>query len=252
MKFDDLDRQMRRFEASLDQFAPQDHYIVARLDGRGFTKLTKETLAFKRPFDTRFHEAMVQVCEHLMGTGLRIALCYTQSDEISLLFASNENAFNRKTRKLTSVLAGEASGVFSLALGTPAAFDCRICPLPSLGDAVDYFRWRTQDATRNALSAYCYWTLRERGIGAAGADLQLAGLSSEAKRAFLQTMAIDFDDVAEWERRGAMLVWKDVSHAGKNPITGAVEETIRRRLAWLAPVPEGGDIARLVEDVLTG
>src|SRR5262245_14344463 len=131
MKFDELDQRMRRFEISLDQFVPENDHIVARLDGRGFTKLTKEALPFTRPFDSRFHDAMTRVCVHLMGVGLRIALCYTQSDEISLLLARGENAFNRKTRKLNSVLAGEASGVFSLALGTPAAFDCRVCPLPS-------------------------------------------------------------------------------------------------------------------------
>ena len=42
MKFDDLDKQMRGYEVSLDQFIRPKMYIAARLDGRSFTRLTKE------------------------------------------------------------------------------------------------------------------------------------------------------------------------------------------------------------------
>lgn len=42
MKFDDLDKQMRVYEGSLDQFILPKMYIAARLDGRSFTRLTKE------------------------------------------------------------------------------------------------------------------------------------------------------------------------------------------------------------------
>ena len=44
MKFDDFDEKMRKFEQSIDQTIPQESYMVARLDGRSFTKLTKESL----------------------------------------------------------------------------------------------------------------------------------------------------------------------------------------------------------------
>src|SRR5690242_10465556 len=98
-----------------------------------------------------------------MGCGFRVTYGYTQSDEISLLFDLNENAFGRKTRKLNSILAGEASAKFSLLLGDLAAFDCRICELPNLELVRDYFRWRNEDASRNALNAHCYWSLRRQG-----------------------------------------------------------------------------------------
>ena len=42
MKFDDLDAKMREYEKVLDQRFPQYGFIVARLDGRNFTRLTKE------------------------------------------------------------------------------------------------------------------------------------------------------------------------------------------------------------------
>jgi tRNA(His) 5'-end guanylyltransferase len=61
-----------------------------------------------------------------MQCGFRVIYGYTQSDEISLLFHPEENSFGRKTRKLNSILAGEASAKFSLQLGDHGSFDCRI------------------------------------------------------------------------------------------------------------------------------
>ncbi|MDP7288124.1 MAG: guanylyltransferase, partial [Phycisphaerae bacterium] len=43
MKFDELDKKMRVYEAAHDFCVPPGVFIVARLDGRNFTRLTKET-----------------------------------------------------------------------------------------------------------------------------------------------------------------------------------------------------------------
>ena len=51
MRFDEMDAKMRVYEQSLDQVLLPDIYMVARLDGRGFTKLTKEVCNFEAPFD---------------------------------------------------------------------------------------------------------------------------------------------------------------------------------------------------------
>ena len=50
MKFNDFDKEMRKFEQSIDQFVDSDKFVVVRLDGKGFTKLTKEC-NFEKPFD---------------------------------------------------------------------------------------------------------------------------------------------------------------------------------------------------------
>lgn len=42
MRFEDLDHRLRQYETLYDFCTPQDHYIVVRLNGRGFTRLTKE------------------------------------------------------------------------------------------------------------------------------------------------------------------------------------------------------------------
>ena len=42
MDFNTLDKQMRRLEQSLDRTMLEGIYVVARLDGHGFTRLTKK------------------------------------------------------------------------------------------------------------------------------------------------------------------------------------------------------------------
>ena len=42
MKFDDLDAKMRVYETSHDYCVLPGLFMFARLDGRGFTRLTKE------------------------------------------------------------------------------------------------------------------------------------------------------------------------------------------------------------------
>jgi hypothetical protein len=122
MKFDELEAKMRVFETANDRVVLPEIYIVARIDGRGFTRLTKEVHAFAAPFDEQFRDMMVATVAHLMDCGFRIVYGYTQSDEISLLFHQGESTFSRKARKLNSILAGEASAKFSLLLGDLAAF----------------------------------------------------------------------------------------------------------------------------------
>lgn len=56
MKFDNLDVKMRVYETSQDRCVLPDMYIIARIDGRGFTRLTKEVHPFKAPFDERFRD----------------------------------------------------------------------------------------------------------------------------------------------------------------------------------------------------
>src|SRR5687767_5539913 len=139
MKFEILDKKMRTFEESLDQFVLPEVYIVARLDGRGFTRLTKELLPLEKPFDETFRDAMIETVSHLVNCDFKVTYGYCQSDEISILFDKNENGFARKTRKLLSILSGEASAKFTRGMGVMGVFDCRIIPLPSVDLVVDYF-----------------------------------------------------------------------------------------------------------------
>ena len=154
---------MRLYEQSLDQVLLPEMYMVARLDGNRFTRLTKEVCHFEAPYDEKFRDMMVKTVEALMNYGFRVIYGYTESDEISLLFHPDEDTFGRKVRKYNSILAGVASSMFSLELGQPGIFDCRMVPLPTIERVKDYFQWRQEDAHRNSLNSHCYWMLRKQG-----------------------------------------------------------------------------------------
>jgi tRNA(His) guanylyltransferase len=230
MRFDELDRKMRVFETAHDHCALPGLFLVARLDGRGFTRLTKETHDFERPFDVRVRDLMAATAEHLMGCGPQVVYAYGQSDEISLLFHREEASFGRKLRKFESVLAGEASATFSLGLGALGAFDCRLSQLPREQDVVDYFRWRHEDAARNALGAHCYWLLRKAGASAREADAQLAGLGRAARNELLFSRGINFNELPAWPRRGFGLRWEAFEREGSDVRTGEPRATTRRRI----------------------
>lgn len=230
MIFDELDKRMRVFETAADLCVLLGIYMVARLDGRSFTRLTKEACQFVRPFDERFRDLMVATAESLMNCGFRVIFAYTESDEISLLIALDESQFGRKLRKYESILAGEASAQFSLLLGQKGIFDCRVSQLPSVELVVDYFRWRNEDAARNALNAYCYWKLREEGLSARQATARLSGASVAAKNELLFQRGINFQDVPLWQKRGIGLYWEDYERSAVNPQTGELVTVKRRRI----------------------
>ena len=237
MKFDELDARMRQFETAHDFCVLPGLFMVARVDGRGFTRLTKEVHKFEAPFDERFRDHMIATVRHLMNSGFRALYGYTESDEISLLFHRDETLFDRKLRKYDSILAGEASAAFTLRLGAVACFDCRISQLPTEQLVVDYFRWRQEDAGRNALSAHCYWTLRKEGKSVKEATNALLRLSTAEKNELLFKRNINFNRLPAWQKRGIGLYWEDYEKQGFNPRSGATTKAIRRQLKMEMDLP---------------
>jgi len=250
MKFDELDARMRVFETTHDLCVLPGLYLVARLDGRSFTKLTKETHKFEAPYDERFRDYMLQTVEHLMECGFKAIYGFTQSDEISLLFDLQEDSFGRKMRKFLSILAGEASARFSLLLGDVGCFDCRVSQLPQEKDVVDYFRWRQEDAHRNALNAHCYWLLRKQGLSVRDATRKLKGLSVAAKNELLFQAGINFNDLPNWQKRGVGVCWEAFDKAGRNPVTGEEVVARRRRLKRVMDLPMRDEYGAFIEGML--
>ncbi len=250
MKFDELDAKLRAFESARDPSALPGVFLVARLDGRSFTRLTKEVMAYDRPFDQRFRDAMVATVEHLMSCGFQALFGYTQSDEISLLFGRDEESFGRNIRKWTSILAGEASAAFSVRISLVAAFDCRVVELPTESAVVDYFRWRSEDAHRNALNAWCYWKLREEGHDVAAATGRLRGMSVAEKNELLFQRGINFNDLPAWQRRGVGVVWQEYDKPATNPKTGQAVTARRRRLTALFELPARDEYSAFIAGLL--
>ncbi len=250
MDFDILDKQMRRFEQSLDRTMLDGIYLVARLDGHGFTRLTKKEWNLERPFDIRFRDAMVETTKRLMDCGFRMIYGYTQSDEISMLFHLQDVTFGRKDRKLLSILAGEASVAFSMAMGCPAVFDNRLVPLPQVDDVVDYFRWRQEDAHRNSLNTHCYWALRKEGISAAEAQKMMVGISNGEKNELLFERGINYNDLPLWQKRGVGMYFREEQRTGFNPLTKQATTCTRRALHVEMELPMGQDYSQLITTII--
>jgi tRNA(His) guanylyltransferase len=251
MKFEQLDRRMRVYETAHDHCVLPGMHMVARIDGRSFSQLTRTTEKFDAPYDTRFRDCMVATLEHLVTScGFSVLFGYTQSDELSLLFRRDESLFGRKLRKFVSVLAGEASAKFSLTLGALGAFDARISQFPDPADVVDYFRWRSEDAHRNALNGHSYWLLRRQGLDDHAATQKLKGVSVADRNQLLFEAGINFNDVPAWQKRGVGVLWENEEHVGTNPKTGEAVTSTRRRAVVSYELPMKADFDELVRRIV--
>ena len=253
MKLDDFDRKMRVYEESLDQYILPDMFIVTRLDGRSFTRLTKEVCRFEAPFDEKFRDLMVDTAKTLIkDSGFNIIYGYTESDEISLLFHKDENSFGRKVRKINTTLSGEASAAFSLALGQKATFDCRTIPLPDIDKVKDYFAWRQEDSHRNSLNSWAYWILRKEGKSVEEATKAVEGKSVAEKNELLFERGINYNDLPSWQKRGTGIYFTDVMKEGFNPITNEKVVVKRRDLKVDIELPLGEEYRNFIQKIVQG
>jgi tRNA(His) guanylyltransferase len=158
---DALGDRMKAYEAAEAQRRLMPRLpAMLRLDGRGFSKFTKD---FARPFDTEFAQAMRTLTVALVEE-TNACVGYTQSDEISLVLHSDDPAsqiyFDGRIQKIASCLAGFAATRFvpildrcmTRAHGQFPTFDCRVWNVPTLDEAVNCLIWREQDATKNSIS----------------------------------------------------------------------------------------------------
>src|SRR5262249_22476976 len=108
--------------------------------------------------------------------------------------------------------------------------DCRISQLPNAELVRDYFRWRSEDAARNALNAHCYWAMRKEGRDVEEATSALRGLAVAEKNELLFRHGINFNDVPQWQKRGVGFYWESYEKEATNPKTGETVFATRRRI----------------------
>jgi len=159
---DELGDRMKELESVYTEIRlPEDLPVYARIDGRSFSKLTKN---LERPFDVNFHACMVKTTEYLVEQTHALA-GFTQSDEISLVWAKPD-WFSGKVTKMSSVLSGMASSKFMHSIdasddyhGRVQAlqeyiphFDARVFSLPSQTEAANAMLWRVLDCEKNSTS----------------------------------------------------------------------------------------------------
>ena len=241
MKSDYFEKRMRVFETTNDPKILPHMFVIARIDGRNFSTLTREKLKLD-PFDTQMAICMEETVKHLMDCGFKTMFTFTQSDEISMLFDPDiAETFAGKIRKFNSILAGEASAKFSMKMGTHATFDCRIIQLPTWEFVIDYFKWRVADSLRNALNQLCYHVLLKEGLNGTQAQRVLTEKTIQWKNDFLFTKhRINFNELEHWKKRGRGYYWKNYWKDAMD-LKREVPVKVKRRMIAPTRIPENND-----------
>lgn len=157
---DKLGDYLKGIEARHTTYLEHGQGIYARLDGKGFSKLTK---GMKRPFDETFTDIMVSVATTLFET-TRADVAYVQSDEISLYWKPMDVMdFSGRKEKWVGELSGLATAAimkeifhhFPDRVDKLPRFDCRVFNVND-EDAQKFFFWRFLDCRKNSVSMVAY------------------------------------------------------------------------------------------------
>lgn len=236
MKFDDLDKIMRSHEIFHEFKINKENWVILRVDGRAFSTFTTE---FEKPYDHKFHDAMVSATKALMEDFKGIYAC-THSDEISILLPKPASQFNGKIEKLVSVAASIASSEITYRFKRRVSFDGRIWTSNYDEDVVDYFRWRSADAERCAANGWTYWTLRKSGMNEHQAASTINKKNHDFKIDLLRQHGVDFFRTEPWQRYGTGLYWETYQKDGYNPKTQQKTTVERRRIKIDEDLPISG------------
>lgn len=175
MKNDVFGDRMKFYEKNnVVNIFPKGVPVVARIDGRCFSKFTK---GMDRPFDTIMSNCMKATTKHLVEeTGSVVG--YTQSDEITLVWycddPKSEMWFGGKMQKMVSQLSAQSTLKFYQEVmeyvwfrdiygPRNPTFDARVWFVPSKEEAVNSLLWREKDAVKNSISmaASCYYSSKD-------------------------------------------------------------------------------------------
>jgi len=149
-------RMKERYEHRAQTYLPRRTYTIIRIDGKAFHTFTEKC---RRPYDESLMWWMdyttQQLCKEIQGA----IFGYTQSDEISILLADfatiNTDAwFDGNIQKICSISASAATYYFNLVqnLERKALFDSRCFVISDPVEVHNYFVWRQNDCTRNAIN----------------------------------------------------------------------------------------------------
>lgn len=232
---------MKECEIFSNLKVPCGSKIILRLDGRGFYRLSK-ILRLKKPYDQHFVEAMVNTAKDVFRE-FSPTFIYTFSDEFNILL--DDILFAGRIEKLNSVFASFLATSFFQNLikkkfkyfatvdeydnDLPLiSFDSRIIPLPC-ELLTHYFRSRQDEAWRNCLNGYAYWTLREE-MDKEEAMQYLMGLKSSGIHDLLFKRNINISEVPAWQRRGIGIYKEEGVIKGYNPLQGKEVYSTRKKI----------------------
>lgn len=171
-EFEALSDLHKKYESMNQQYFMDGLPIMVRLDGRGFSKFTKD---MEKPFDANFAECMKSAAVECLKE-CNALVAYTGSDEITLIIPPFSNYFGGRKSKIETILASTATAAFIVrlaelmpkkVLGLPK-FDARAWQYPNEELCIDSLLWRESDCTRNSLSMVCQKYFTQKQLEGAG------------------------------------------------------------------------------------
>ncbi|UPX13382.1 tRNA(His) guanylyltransferase [Ascochyta rabiei] len=196
-------------------------WIVVRIDGRGFSKLTTK-YKFVKPNDRDALDLMNEAAEAVMKELPDLVIAYGNSDEYSFVFHKDCMLFERRASKLTTTIVSTFTSYYVFLWSkyfhqkplTPPlpSFDGRAVCYPSDANLRDYMSWRQVDCHINNLYNTTFWTLvQQGGMGPQEAEQRLSGTVSADKNEILfKEYGINYNNEPECFKKGTIL-YRDVS-----------------------------------------
>ncbi|MFW5986763.1 MAG: tRNA(His) guanylyltransferase Thg1 family protein [Methanohalophilus sp.] len=211
--------------------------VILRVDGRNFQRALKKE-GFEKPYDFFFATCMANSIElFFKKSNMNPVFAYTFSDEASLVFA--DLPFDRRVEKLDSVVPSFLSSAFTLFSGIeePVAFDCRVIPVCN-DQFTEYMQWRQQEAWRNFVSSYGYYTLIDEGIDKKSVASVMHGKKSQDIHEMMFERGTNLAKKPVWQRRGVAVYREKYPIEGYNPLLEEKTQSTRTRISqdWDLPL----------------
>ncbi|KAK3070998.1 tRNA-His guanylyltransferase [Teratosphaeriaceae sp. CCFEE 6253] len=195
---------------------PPSNWIVVRIDGRGFTKLSKK-YDFKKPNDLRALYLMNAAAVEVVRSFADVVFAYGQSDEYSFVFHESATLFERRAAKLATSVATAFTAEYcmlwptffpGLLLTRPYPnFDGRCVCYPKRKILRDYLSWRQADCHINNLYNTTFWNVVLKGsMSTTDAEQALKGTVSKDKNEIMfSRFGINYNNEPKIYRKGTVI-----------------------------------------------
>uniref|UniRef100_A0A093XTR2 tRNA(His) guanylyltransferase n=1 Tax=Talaromyces marneffei PM1 TaxID=1077442 RepID=A0A093XTR2_TALMA len=188
----------------------RETWIVVRIDGRGFHKLS-DKYKFEKPNDRRALDLMNAAAVAVMKDLPDLIIAYGVSDEYSFVFHPNCDLFERRSAiNVTASYVHQWPSFFPdkpLELSNLPTFDGRAVQYPNARILRDYMSWRQVDCHINNLYNTTFWALvLKGGLSNVEAEKELSGtVSSDKNEILFSRFGINYNNEDEIYKKGSVV-----------------------------------------------
>lgn len=189
-----LAERQKSYEKTFDQVLMTRLPIIIRLDGKGFSKLTKK---LDKPYSLDFANIMANALLYTITDIQGAIFGFTASDEVNFVLRNDQTFetepwLNNRVQKMISIITSTFTLAFykhsliaELEFPTDPIFDGRAFLVPSVSEAVNNLIWRQNDCYKYALMEAGHYEF-SRKMGAHDAFHLLKGKDFEQRKEMLK------------------------------------------------------------------